>query len=69
MAFFTFGVSGQYPCQSEFIPPFKLRSRRLNVLEVHDITVSMKIHRWTNKKSNYYYLALENDNWLIFTLF
>ena len=37
MAIFAFGVSGEYPCQSEFIPPFKLQTRRLNVLEVHGI--------------------------------
>ena len=35
MTIFAFGVSGEYPCQFEFIPPFKLRTRRLNVLEVH----------------------------------
>ena len=50
MAIFAFGVSGEYPCQSEFIPPF-MRTRRLNALEVHGIeTASMKIQRWTNKK-------------------
>ena len=47
-------------CQSEFIPPFKLRTRRLNVLEVFGITESVKIHRWTNEKMTN--LALVNDN-------
>ena len=32
MAMFAFGVSGEYPCQSEFIPPFKMPRRRLNAL-------------------------------------
>ena len=50
MAIFAFGVSGEYPCQSEFIPRFKLQTMLLNVLEVHGITASMKIHRWTNEK-------------------
>ena len=65
MAIFAFGVSGESPCQSEFIPPLKLRSRRLNVLEVHGITASRKIHCWTNKKITYYF-ALVNDNWFNF---
>ena len=47
-------------CQSEFIPPFKLRTRRLNFLEVFGITESVKIHRWTNEKMTN--LALVNDN-------
>ena len=51
-------------CQSEFIPPFKLRTRRLNVLEVLGITESVKIHRWTNEKTTN--LALVNDNWFNF---
>ena len=68
IAIFAFGVSEEYPCQSEFIPPFKLRTRRLNVLEVHCITTSMKIHRWTDKKK-FYYLALVNYNWFNFYLF
>ena len=51
-------------CQSEFIPPFKLRTRRLNVLEVLGITESVKIHRWTNEKMTN--LALVNDNWFNF---
>ena len=51
-------------CQSEFIPPFKLRTRRLNVLEVFGITESVKIHRWTNEKMTN--LALVNDNWFNF---
>ena len=51
-------------CQSEFIPPFKLRTRRLNVLEVLGITESVKIHRWTNEKITN--LALVNDNWCNF---
>ena len=51
-------------CQSEFIPPFKLRTRRLNVLEVLCITESVKIHRWTNEKMTN--LALVNDNWFNF---
>ena len=51
-------------CQSEFIPPFKLRTRRLNVLEVLGITKSVKIHRWTNEKMTN--LALVNDNWFNF---
>ena len=46
-------------CQSEFIPPFKLQTRRLNVLEVHGITASLKIYRWTNEKITNF--ALEND--------
>ena len=45
MAIFAFDVNGEYPCQSEFIPLFKLRTRRLNALEVNGITASMKIHR------------------------
>ena len=53
-------------CQSEFIPPFKLRTRGLNVLEVLGITASLKIHRWTNEKITN--LALVNDNWFNFTL-
>ena len=51
-------------CQSEFIPPFKLRTRRLNVVELHGITASVKIHRWTNKKTTN--LALANDSWFNF---
>ena len=51
-------------CQSEFIPPFKLRTRRLNVLEVLGITESVKIHRCTNEKMTN--LALVNDNWFNF---
>ena len=51
-------------CQSEFIPTFKLRTRRLNVLEVLGITESVKIHRWTNEKMTN--LALVNDNWFNF---
>ena len=39
-------------CQSEFTPPLKLRTRRLNVLEVHGITASVKFHRWTNNNNN-----------------
>ena len=50
-------------CQSEFIP-LKLRTRRLNVLEVLGITESVKIHRWTNEKMTN--LALVNDNWFNF---
>ena len=38
-------------CQSEFIFRLKLRTRRLNVLEGHGIKASVKIHRWTNKKT------------------
>ena len=38
-------------CQSEFILRLKLRTRRLNVLEVHGIKASVKIHRWTNKET------------------
>ena len=41
MAIFAFGVNGEYPCQSEFISPFKLRTGRLNVLEVNGITASV----------------------------
>ena len=66
---FSFSVSEEHSCQSEFIPPLKLRSRRLNVLEVHGITASRKIHRWANKKINFYYLALANDNWFNLSLF
>ena len=51
-------------CQTEFISPFKLRTRRLNVLEVHGITASVKILRWTNKKTTN--LSLANDSWLNF---
>ena len=51
-------------CQSEFIPPFKLRTRCLNFLEVLGITESVKIHRWTNEKMTN--LALVNDNWFNF---
>ena len=67
MAIFAFSVSGEYSCQSEFIiiPPLKLRWRRLNVLEVHGITASRKIHRWTNTKITYY-LAQVKDNWFNF---
>ena len=59
-------IFGEYlvSCQSEFIPPFKLRTRRLNVPEVHGITASVKIHRWTNKKTTN--LALANDSWFNF---
>ena len=58
MAIFAFGVSGEYPCQSEFIPPF-MRTRRLNALEVQGIeTASMKIQCWTNKKNNFYFSFL-----------
>ena len=64
MAIFAFGVNGEYSCQSEFIPPFKLRTRRLNVLEVHCITASVKIHRWTNKKTTN--LALVKESWFNF---
>ena len=53
-------------CQSEFIPPFKLRTKRLNVLEVLGITASVKIHRWTNEKITN--LALVNDSWFKFYL-
>ena len=51
-------------CQSEFIPPFKLRTRRLIVLELHGITASVKIHCWINKKTTN--LALANDSWFNF---
>ena len=51
-------------CQSEFIFPFKLRTRRLNALEVLGITASVKIHRWQIKKITN--LALVDDDWLNF---
>ena len=64
MAVFAFGVNGEYPCECEFISHFKLRTRRLNVLEVLGIAESVKIHRWTNEKITN--LALVNDNWFNF---
>ena len=60
----AFGVNGKDLCVLSiriiFIPPFKLRTRRLNALEVLGITASVKIHRWTNKKITN--LALVNDD-------
>ena len=67
MAVFAFDVNGEYPCVLSIrIYPFsfKLRTRRLNVLEVLGITESVKIHRWTNEKMTN--LALANDNWFNF---
>ena len=69
MAVFAFSVSGEYPCQSEFIPPSKLRTRRLNALKVHVTTASMKIQRWTNKEITSIISRWQMTIGLIFTLF
>ena len=53
-------------CHSEFIPPFKLRTRRLNVLEVHGITASVKIHH--SKKMKQLISRWQMTVGLIFTL-
>ena len=66
MAIFAVGVSGEYPWQSEFIPPFKLRTRRLECL---GSTWHNRINEYPSldkKKNNFYFLTLENDNWFNF---
>ena len=61
MSIFAFGVSG------ESVLVNLNCTRSLNALEVHGITASMKIQRWTNKKIvKFYYPALVNDNWFNF---